>query len=101
MLEMTLKGGVKNNRHNCRIILENDPLLKGAFKYNILSGQTDIVKRLWWDRLSPALNDMDMNYIMLYLEETYGLTVDKVVQKSIDHEADRNKYHPIRDYLNS
>lgn len=101
MLETTQKGGVKNNRHNCRVILENDPLLKGAFKYNILSGQTDIVKHLWWTRLSLALNDMDMNYIMLYLEETYGLTIDKVVQKSIDHEADRNKYHPIRDYLNS
>lgn len=101
MLEYTQKGTVKNNRHNCRIILEQDPILKGAFQYNILTGQVDIVKELWWKKESPAINDMDMNYIMLYLEENYGLTIDKVVQKSIEHEADRHKYHPIRDYLNS
>jgi predicted P-loop ATPase and inactivated derivatives len=81
--------------------LEQDPILKGAFQYNILTGQVDIVKELWWKKESPAINDMDMNYIMLYLEENYGLTIDKVVQKSIEHEADRHKYHPIRDYLNS
>ena len=91
---------MKNNRHNCRIILEHDLILKGAFKKNILTGQTDIVKPLWWEKVRPALNDMDMNYIMLYLEETYGLTMDKIVEKSIDLEADRNKYRPIRDYLN-
>ena len=99
MLETTQKGGVKNNRHNCKIILEHDPVLKGAFKHNNLTGQTDIVKPLWWTKTSPALNDMDMNYLMLYLEENYGLTVDKTVHLSIAHEADRNKYHPIRDYL--
>ena len=101
MLETTQKGGVKNNRHNCKVILEHDPVLKGAFRSNILTGQTDIVKPLWWEKVSPALTDMDMNYIMLYLEEHYGLTIDKVVQKSIDHEADRHKYHPIRECLNS
>ena len=100
MLDYTQKGTVKNNRHNCRIILEHDPILKGAFKKNILTDQTDIVKPLWWEKVSPALNDMDMNYIMLYLEETYGLTIDKIVEKSIDLEADRHKYHPIRHYLN-
>ena len=100
MLEYTQKGAVKNNRHNCKIILEHDPLLKEAFQYNILTGQVDIVKELWWKKESPAINDMDMNYIMMYLDETYGITIDKVVQKSIEHVADRHKYHPIRDYLN-
>lgn len=92
---------MKNNRHNCKLILEHDPLLKGVFRYNILTEQTDLVKPVWWERISPAFTDMDLNYIMLYLEETYGLTMDKVVQKSIVHQADRNKYHPVRNYLNS
>lgn len=92
---------MKNNRHNCKLILEHDPLLKGVFRHNILTEQTDIVKPVWWERISPAFTDMDLNYIMLYLEETYGLTMDKIVQKSIVHQADRNKYHPVRNYLNS
>ena len=84
-LEMTQKGAVKNNRHNCKLILEHDPLLKDVFRHNILTEQTDIVKPVWWERISPAFTDMDLNYIMLYLEETYGLTMDKIVQKSIAH----------------
>ena len=80
-LEMTQKGAVKNNRHNCKLILEHDPLLKDVFRHNILTEQTDIVKPVWWERISPAFTDMDLNYIMLYLEETYGLTMDKIVQK--------------------
>ena len=54
-LEMTQKGAVKNNRHNCKLILEHDPLLKDVFRHNILTEQTDIVKPVWWERISPAL----------------------------------------------
>ncbi|MCC8081727.1 MAG: virulence-associated E family protein [Lachnospiraceae bacterium] len=100
MLEANKDGRAKNNRHNCKVILQHDPLLKGAFRYNIFAEQTDVVKPLWRRKNSPAFNDMDMNYLMLYLEENYGITIDKVVQKSVDHEADRNQYHPVRDYLN-
>lgn len=59
---------MKNNRHNCKLILEHDPLLKDVFRHNILTEQTDIVKPVWWERISPAFTDMDLNYIMLYLE---------------------------------
>ena len=100
-LMKTEKGAVKNNRQNCMLVLENDPLLKDAFRYNILTGRVDIVRKMWWPRQSEAQTDMDLNYIMLYLEETYGLTMDKNVQKCIDLAADQHRYHPIRDYLNA
>ena len=38
---------------------------------------------------------------MLYLEDKYELTSEKKIQKAISIVADCNKYHPIRDYLNS
>ena len=38
---------------------------------------------------------------MLYLEDKYALTSEKKIQKAISIIADCNKYHPIRDYLNS
>ena len=46
-------------------------------------------------------NDTDLNYLMLYLEDKYGLTSEKKIEKAISIVADCNKYHPIRDYLNS
>ncbi|ATO98425.1 hypothetical protein CG447_00015 [Faecalibacterium duncaniae] len=37
----------------------------------------------------------------LYLEENYGLTSEKKVQSAIKIVANENRYHPVRDYLNS
>ena len=51
------------------------------------------------DRESTALNDTDMKYLLLYLEETYGLTNEKKIDNAIGIVANENKYHPIRDYL--
>ena len=50
-------------------------------------------------RESTALNDTDMKYLLLYLEETYGLTNEKKIDNAIGIVANENKYHPIRDYL--
>ena len=37
----------------------------------------DIIKPIGFHRESTALNDTDMKYLLLYLEETYGLTNEK------------------------
>ncbi len=42
-----------------------------------------------------------MKYLLLYLEETYGLTSEKKIDNAIGIVANENKYHPIRDYLNA
>ena len=34
-----------------------------------MTEQIDIVKPLGWERTSTTLTDMDMNYLLLYLEE--------------------------------
>ena len=59
------------------------------------------MKPLWWRKPTTTLNDTDFNYLMLYLEDKYGLTSEKKIEKAISIVADCNKYHPIRDYLNS
>ena len=42
-----------------------------------------------------------MKYLLLYLEETYGLTNEKKIDNAIGIVANENKYHPIRDYLST
>ena len=41
-----------------------------------------------------------MNYLLLYLEETYGLTSEKKITAASGSVANENGYHPVRDYLN-
>ena len=42
-----------------------------------------------------------MDGLLLYLEETYGLTSEKKIDNAIGIVANENKYHPIRDYLSA
>ena len=91
---------MKNSIKNCLTVFQRDPLLRGAISYNILSERVDIVKPLGWERASATLTDMDMKYLLLYLEEHYGLTSEKKVENAIQIVANENRYHPVRDYLN-
>ena len=78
----------------------SDPKLGNAIRYNMLTERIDIVKPLWWEKQTSTLNDTDFNYILLYLEDTYGLTNEKKIEKAISIAADRCRYHPIRNFLN-
>ena len=100
-LETTEKGGVRQSIRNCLTVFQRDPVLAGAIAYNILTDRKDIIKPIGFHRESTALNDTDMKYLLLYLEETYGLTNEKKIDNAIGIVANENKYHPIRDYLSA
>ena len=91
-LETTEKGGVRQSIRNCLTVFQRDPLLSGAIAYNILTDRKDIIKPIGFHRESTALNDTDMKYLLLYLEETYGLTNEKKIDNAIGIVANLDKY---------
>ena len=100
-LELTEKGKVSNCAANYKRVFQNDPLLKGAIRKNLLTERVDIVKSLGWYRDSPTLTDVDIKYLLLYFEENYGLTIEKKIQDAVMVIANENRYHPVRDFLNA
>ena len=82
-LDLTDNGAIRNSIRNCLTVFQNDPYLQGAIRYNILTERIDIVKPLWWEKPTATLNDTDFNYLMLYLEDKYGLTSEKKIEKAI------------------
>ena len=82
-LDLTDSGAIKNSIRNCLTVFQNDPYLQGAVRYNILTERIDIVKPLWWSKQTATLNDTDLNYLMLYLEDKYALTSEKKIQKAM------------------
>ena len=100
LLVQTEKGRVSNAAVNYKRVLQLDPLLQGAIRKNLLTERVDIVKPLGWRRESPTLTDVDIKYLLLYLEETYGLGIEKKIQDAVMVIANENRYHPIRDFLN-
>ena len=101
LLERDARGNVRQSIGNCMLVFEMDELLMGSLRYNLLTQRIDIVKPLGWEREGTALNDIDEKYIQLHMEECYGLTNDKKIRTALEITADKNSYHPIRDYLNT
>ena len=80
---------------NCMTVLRHDPMLQNAIRYNILTDRQDIVGSLGWKRSGTALTDTDMNYLLLYFEENYGIDQEKKLQAALDIAANENQYHQI------
>ena len=100
-LDQSQKGKVYNTATNYRRVLQDDPLLKGAIRKNLLTERIDIVKPLGWYRESSTLTDVDIKYLLLYFEQNYGLTVEKKIEDAVKVIANENRYHPVCDFLNS
>ena len=100
-MDVNDKGQVKNTMQNVYRVFASDPMLRGAIGYNILTGRIDICKTLWWERTASAVSDTDFNYLMLYLESRYGLNHENRIRRALTVVAHQNRYHPIREYLNS
>lgn len=98
-LARTEKGWVKQTIDNCLIAFRSAPLLKGSICKNELTGKTDIVKELGWKRKSNSIVDTDIYQIQHYLENTYGLTSEKNINKAMNIIASENGYHPIIQFL--
>lgn len=92
---------MKNSIKNCLTVFRLDEVLHHSIRYNLFTEKTDIVKPLWWHKRSPVMNETDVNYLMLYLEENYGLSVEAKISRAISIIADKNKYHPIQEKLKS
>ena len=101
LLKKKKKGKVSNAATNYKRVLQLDPLLRGAIRKNLLTERVDIVKPLGWYRDGPTLTDVDIKYLLLYLEENYGLGNEKKIQDTVMVIANENRYHPVRDFLNS
>ena len=99
-LELTERGNPKPTISNVVRILKEDPFFVGAIRLNELTERIDIARDLGWRREGDILNDTDMAYITLYIEENYGISNSNVIEKAIQIIANENRYHPIKDLLN-
>ena len=100
MLTKHSNGEIQRTIQNCITILQNDHVLADAIRLNLLSERIDIVKPVGWPRSGKTLNDTDMKYILRRMEK-YGIFSEKKIESAIRIIANENRYHPIRDYLNS
>ena len=102
MLARTQKGTVIQSASNCLIALREDPVLKGHIRWNELTERICIEGSVPWKRDGdPGFTDTDFNNIVVRLEKVYELTNDKKIDRAIGVVANENRYHPVREFLES
>ncbi len=99
-LDQTKSGTPKSTVANFVKILKEDRNLAGSIRLNELTERIDIVKDLGWERNDTTLNDTDMAFLTLYIEENYDINCSRSLDQAIQIVSNENRYHPIRDLLN-
>ncbi len=106
-LSFNKNGGLSSTIENAVLILENDPWLKGRIRLNEFSHKAEIINDLPWRKLdndrevAQVWTDSDDSGLRFYAEKKYGYNGAAKLADAVAVVLEQNKYHPIRDYLNS
>lgn len=103
-LKLDKKGNVVATINNIKTILLNDKSLKDKIAFNELSQRIVKLEPMPWqkdDNKNNIWNDTDDAGLRNYLETRYGVTNAKKITDAFLLTADSNRFHPVRNYLNS
>lgn len=102
-LRFTDKGAIASCIENVVVILNGDPALAGCVGYNEMTHSIVVRRSLPWrsgnaERLWTDADDAGLRY---YLERVYGLSGKDKIFDGLNVVAEDNRFHPVRDYLDS
>lgn len=97
------KAGIESTAKNIDIILMNDPKLKKRFRFNEFDNRRYVFGSTPWRDVKryEQLEDLDHAGLRSYLDTYYGITGERKVKDALLLELNRNKFNPVKDYLNS
>lgn len=102
-LEYDRKGNCLATHANIKLILENDPKLKGCFAFDAFRNRKMVMRNLPWRKRTeedPYLTDADEQNLTIYLTTTYDILNRANTKDVLDTHIVANSFHPVRDYLN-
>lgn len=103
-LEIDRSGNYVSTIDNIKLILENDPGLRGCIAYNAFTNRGVMMKDLPWrkrDLHFDHLKDSDDASLRHYMESIYGITGIQKITDAIAIVLHKNSFHPVRDYIDS
>lgn len=100
-LQTTQQGAIKQTIDNIRIILDNDPLLKGRFALNKFAGRGEVLGPLPWEANGKRRlwSDTDSNGLYWYLEKRYDITKRGNIDAALDIHASTHAFNDVQDYI--
>ena len=102
-LDIAASGGLKSTFNNLCLILEHDSHFAGKLKRDIFHESFVVDGDLPWGHVAGTpWEDVDSDHLRLWFERLIGGKVTAAdVLAAISTTADKNTFHPVRDYLTS
>ena len=91
-------GELENSAWNLRLILNNDPRLKGIV-FNQLADGLEIKGEVPWKHPAKYWRDADDAQLICYVEDHYGVFSQRNYDVAVTKVTDDRGYHPIREYF--
>jgi predicted P-loop ATPase len=96
------KGNYRSTTENIRLVLTNDPGLKGRLSLNLFEHREVALRNLPWRKVTHQtryLTDKDDSALRAYIEKRYGISHVGKVLDAINVVMLERSFHPVRDYL--
>lgn len=109
-LEVNQKtGATLDTIRNIRLILENDPRLRGCLMYNEFSQRPVKLKPVPWlpgvkirdPRNGDTWGDGDDAGLREFLEHVWHISSRQKTEDAVELSSMKNAFHPVRDYLDA
>lgn len=102
-LKFTEKGALAQSIENAVTILTHDPQLTGCLAYDEMEHNIVALSSTPWnkDKGPRQWVDADDAALRLYLESSYGMSGKDRIFDAVNVVAQRNAFHPVREYLDS
>lgn len=100
-LKLDTKGTYLSTAQNINLIMQNDRFMKDAFRYNEFDARRYLFNTVPWRYVTSPEPERNVDYsgVRNYIECMYGISAQSKIEDSLTLEAERNSYHPIREYL--
>lgn len=101
-LELDKNSQIQNTIANARLIMQNDPALKGKFATNLFTQRSMVLGKLpWSDEVDRDWTDTDDSGFRDYMEKRWKFTAAGKLLDALNLIMEENSFHPVREYLNS
>ena len=103
LMNIDKRGTNLSTLKNMKLVLENDPNLKGCFAFDDFSKRGVLLRAVpWWRPGRDTLhNDTDDAFMREYLETNYGISGKEKLYDALAIVAEKAAFHPVREYLKS
>lgn len=99
-LQRNKDGGLLNNLHNIRLIMENDEYMKNIV-FNQLADGLEIRGEVPWKHPARFWRDADDAQLICYVDANYGTFSARNYDIAVAKSADDRSYHPIKEFFDS